>query len=75
MLISYQKSTSYGLPLLRLRDHHCRWPLGDPKSPDLRYCAREVVPGKSWCKHHLAVVFINRSKPAPQPVPYREAAE
>lgn len=35
-----------------LKPHHCRWPSGDPRSPDFRYCGVHHIEGKPYCAHH-----------------------
>jgi GcrA cell cycle regulator len=35
-----------------LEPNDCRWPIGDPQSPDFHFCAREKVPGLSYCRQH-----------------------
>lgn len=32
-----------------LESHHCRWPVGDPRSADFGWCGDQVVPGLSYC--------------------------
>lgn len=39
----------HALTLLELNACQCRWPLSEGP---FRFCAEEVVPGKSWCEHH-----------------------
>jgi GcrA cell cycle regulator len=36
----------------QLEDHHCRWPMGDPRKSDFHFCAKEKVPGLPYCGHH-----------------------
>ena len=37
----------------QLQTDDCRWPTGDPRSPDFRYCGREATHGP-YCKpHHI----------------------
>jgi GcrA cell cycle regulator len=40
----------------------CRWPVGDPRTPDFRYCGGErEIPGESawhvYCRGHARVAF------------------
>lgn len=36
--------------ILDLEDSHCRWPVGDPKTPGFGWCGDQVVPGLSYCE-------------------------
>ena len=42
-----------GVAMDKLEDFHCRWPLGDPATPQFRFCGDRKVFGKSYCQHHL----------------------
>ncbi|WP_084293140.1 GcrA family cell cycle regulator [Bradyrhizobium sp. WSM3983] len=37
------------LTLEQLEPSSCRWPIGDPASPDFRFCGAPAVPGQSYC--------------------------
>jgi GcrA cell cycle regulator len=37
--------------LLDAEDHHCRFIPGEPS--EMMFCGDQVVPGTSYCKHHL----------------------
>lgn len=42
-----------GIKLAQLQRGSCRWPLGDPRSADLRFCgARTVAGGRPYCAAH-----------------------
>lgn len=32
-----------------LEPHHCHWPVGDPATPELRFCGEKKVIGLSYC--------------------------
>lgn len=36
-----------------LQSHHCKWPFGDPKQPDFRFCGCTRVEGKPYCAAHV----------------------
>ncbi len=36
-----------------LQPHHCKWPFGDPKQPDFRFCGCTRVAGKPYCAAHV----------------------
>ena len=38
--------------VLDLRDHHCRWPIGDPKAADFGFCGRAPTAGLPYCAGH-----------------------
>lgn len=41
--------------LLDLRNDTCRWPIGDPSSPDFFFCGApdaDLVRGHPYCRHH-----------------------
>lgn len=46
-----------------LQSHHCRWPIGDPASPDFGFCGDtirdESVP---YCKHHCRIAYVPINK-------------
>jgi hypothetical protein len=42
---------------LALGTYSCRWPMGDPSSPDFRYCGAPSIPGSEpmYCQKHAAI--------------------
>lgn len=48
--------TSPRVTILDLADRSCRWPLGDPTSPDFRYCGAASSNGP-YCAHHAALAY------------------
>jgi len=40
----------------------CRWPIGDPKHEDFRFCGRAVSPGKPYCADHCATAYVGSGK-------------
>lgn len=38
--------------LADLEAHHCRYPVGDPQSPDFGFCGQQVKAGKPYCPTH-----------------------
>ncbi len=40
------------------RTHACLWPLGDPGTPNFRFCDGNTIPGKPYCAEHAAVAYI-----------------
>ena len=45
------------LTLMELTERSCKWPLGDPATPNFWFCGHPVQPGKPYCEAHVAVAF------------------
>lgn len=45
-----------------LQSYHCRFPFGDPKRSDFRFCGRPKCDEAPYCKDHCAMVYA----PSPQ---------
>jgi hypothetical protein len=43
--------------LLALREASCRWPIGDPRCPDFRFCGRATV-REPYCEAHRAAAHM-----------------
>ena len=48
---------SDGVTIMELREGVCRWPLGDPTTPEFRYCGARAVEGLPYCAHHAQVAY------------------
>jgi GcrA cell cycle regulator len=48
---------SEGVMLLELREFMCRWPLGDPTTPEFRYCGTQALMGLPYCPHHAQIAY------------------
>ncbi|MCH9806982.1 MAG: GcrA family cell cycle regulator [Alphaproteobacteria bacterium] len=35
----------------------CRWPVGDPQTPEFFFCGGKAVPGLPYCEHHARRAF------------------
>lgn len=46
-----------GVTLEELKPDTCRWPVGDPKKDDFRYCGGAALLGRSYCRHHHAIAY------------------
>ena len=46
-----------GISLAELKDKMCRWPIGDPKEPDFRFCGCQAVAGLPYCGEHAKVAY------------------
>lgn len=43
--------------IMDLREGMCRWPLGDPSTPDFRYCGGRSDIGAPYCAHHSRMAY------------------
>lgn len=43
--------------LLDLTEDTCRWPVGDPLSPDFFFCGGKSVPGVPYCAYHSRIAY------------------
>ena len=47
---------SLRVTIVELKEAMCRWPLGDPTSPDFRYCGSPAS-GGPYCAHHGRMAY------------------
>jgi len=40
------------LTLLELSEHTCKWPIGDPLTPDFYFCGQHSDEGRPYCEFH-----------------------
>lgn len=45
-----------------LRDKMCRWPHGDPQSPEFSFCGCDVVEGLPYCAEHAKIAYQMTSR-------------
>jgi GcrA cell cycle regulator len=45
------------ISLMELTERTCKWPIGDPATPDFWFCGLPVQPGKPYCEAHVGVAF------------------
>ena len=43
--------------IMELRDSMCRWPLGDPSSPDFRFCGLRSHTSAPYCGYHARIAY------------------
>jgi GcrA cell cycle regulator len=43
--------------IMELRESMCSWPLGDPTTPDFRFCGQRSPAGVPYCSHHARVAY------------------
>lgn len=60
--IDSTKPRSEGIAVTKAGDRHCRWPVGDPRSPDFRFCGCSVHEGLPYCTDHARVAYQNVGK-------------
>jgi GcrA cell cycle regulator len=48
--------------LLELDHHACRWPIGDPRTPDFLFCGAKPRRGKPYCAAHCARAYISEEE-------------
>lgn len=50
-------ATTRRVTIMDLRESMCRWPLGDPTSPDFHYCGDRAITGLPYCTHHAQIAY------------------
>ncbi|GJE17778.1 GcrA family cell cycle regulator [Methylobacterium marchantiae] len=50
-------AVSKRVTIMDLRESMCRWPLGDPTSPDFHYCGDRSITGLPYCTHHAQIAY------------------
>ncbi len=43
--------------IMTIRDHMCKWPIGDPMESDFRFCGRKNKQGEPYCEAHCNVAY------------------
>ncbi|TNC74631.1 GcrA family cell cycle regulator [Rubellimicrobium roseum] len=51
------EKTARRLSLMELTEKTCKWPVGDPATPNFWFCGMPVQPGKPYCEAHVGVAF------------------
>ncbi len=51
-----------GIPVTKAGERHCRWPIGDPRSPDFRFCGGKCHEGLPYCVDHARVAYQTVSR-------------
>ena len=46
-----------GIAVTKAGERHCRWPVGDPRSPDFRFCGCTAHDGMPYCLDHARVAY------------------
>lgn len=50
------------LTLLQLSEHTCKWPIGDPLTPDFYFCGQHSDDGKPYCDFHSRRAYHQMDK-------------
>lgn len=50
------------IPLVKLDNHTCRWPMGDPRDDDFCFCGKRIRTGQTYCEEHAAVAYVKPGK-------------
>jgi GcrA cell cycle regulator len=45
-------------PFQRLGGRACCWPIGEPGTPEFRFCTSEALSGKPYCPEHASVAYV-----------------
>ncbi|MCK8783218.1 GcrA cell cycle regulator [Roseomonas sp. NAR14] len=45
-------------PFQRLGARTCCWPLGEPGTPEFRFCGSEAIAGKPYCATHASLAYV-----------------
>ncbi|MFD1111075.1 GcrA family cell cycle regulator [Pseudoroseomonas ludipueritiae] len=45
-------------PFPRSGARTCCWPIGEPGTPDFRFCTGDAMTGKPYCPEHAAVAYV-----------------
>jgi GcrA cell cycle regulator len=48
--------------IMHLRRNSCRFPIGDPKRDDFRFCCRTAAPNHPYCTGHAAIVYVPKQQ-------------
>lgn len=48
---------SLRVTIVELKEAMCRWPLGDPTTPEFRYCGIQTVGEGPYCQYHARLAY------------------
>ena len=52
------------IPLVKLDNHTCRWPIGDPRDDNFCFCGKRVKTGQTYCDEHASIAYVRTGKKA-----------
>ena len=50
-------AVSERVTIMELRESMCRWPMGDPTTPEFRFCGARAITGLPYCTHHAQIAY------------------
>ena len=50
-------AVSERVTIMDLRESMCRWPMGDPTTPEFRFCGARSITGLPYCAHHAQIAY------------------
>lgn len=60
--IDQEKRPATSVTPLKSGERQCRWPIGDPRSPDFRFCGCAAYEGLPYCTDHARAAYQNFSR-------------
>jgi GcrA cell cycle regulator len=48
--------------VMELTADACRWPIGDPQSPEFSFCGDMAIDGRPYCARHFRMAYVPRSQ-------------
>ena len=48
---------SQRVTIMDLRESMCRWPIGDPTTPEFRFCGARSITGLPYCTQHAEIAY------------------
>ena len=51
------EKTSLKISLMELTERTCKWPIGDPATPDFWFCGLPSMQGKPYCQAHESIAY------------------
>lgn len=61
-----QKPMSRLERMIAMKDGQCRWPIGEPKDDDFRFCGDQVAyADKPYCAHHCGNAYLPKGGKRP----------
>lgn len=52
--------------MLELEPHHCKYPIGDPRQSDFRFCGGMRLPDRPYCQEHTVLTDQHTTYQAPR---------
>ncbi len=57
-----QPAPAESVSMEELRPSMCCWPEGEPGTPELHFCGRQVMEDKPYCEEHCARAYVKVSR-------------